>query len=117
MDNPGAALIRKKIGVTKNSQRNHTKTFINHAEEKNRKNRHERSASATQTFEPFWSCRVHPNLGWSHYRALMRVEDAEARDFYESEAVAAGWSKRDLERQIQSQYYFRSTQKSMLFPY
>ena len=49
----------------------------------------------------------HPNLSWSHYRALMRVEDAEARDFYESEAVAAGWSKRDLERQIQSQYYFR----------
>ena len=49
----------------------------------------------------------HPNLNWSHYRALMRVEDTDARDFYEAEAVAAGWNKRELERQIQSQYYFR----------
>jgi hypothetical protein len=29
-------------------------------------------------------------LTWSHYRALMRVENREARDFYEREAVAGG---------------------------
>ena len=29
----------------------------------------------------------HPNLSWSHYRALMRVENEEARQFYEQEAV------------------------------
>jgi hypothetical protein len=28
------------------------------------------------------------HLSWSHYRALMRVEDRAARDFYEREAVA-----------------------------
>jgi hypothetical protein len=48
-----------------------------------------------------------PQLSWSHYRALMRVENVEARDFYEREAVAGGWDKRTLERQIQSFYYER----------
>ena len=49
-----------------------------------------------------------PQLSWSHYRALMRVESVEARDFYEREAVAGGWDKRTLERQIQSFYYERT---------
>lgn len=46
-------------------------------------------------------------LSWSHCRALMRVENQEARDFYEREAIAGGWDKRTLERQIQSYYYER----------
>jgi len=48
-----------------------------------------------------------PQLTWSHYRALMRADDAEARDFYERETVAGAWDKRTLERQIQSFYYER----------
>jgi len=48
-----------------------------------------------------------PQLTWSHYRALMRVDKIEARDFYEREAVAGAWDKRTLERQIQSFYYER----------
>ncbi len=48
-----------------------------------------------------------PHLSWSHYRALMRVDTIEARDFYEREAVAGAWDKRTLERQIQSFYYER----------
>lgn len=48
-----------------------------------------------------------PQLTWSHYRALMRVENLEARDFYEREAIEGGWDKRTLERQIQSFYYER----------
>lgn len=48
-----------------------------------------------------------PHLSWSHYRALMRVEKIEARDFYEREAIAGGWDKRTLERQIHSLYYER----------
>jgi predicted nuclease of restriction endonuclease-like (RecB) superfamily len=48
-----------------------------------------------------------PQISWSHYRALMRVENREARNFYEREAVAGGWDKRTLERQIQSYYYER----------
>lgn len=48
-----------------------------------------------------------PLLSWSHYRALMRVQDADARAFYELEALECGWSKTQLERQIQSAYYQR----------
>jgi predicted nuclease of restriction endonuclease-like (RecB) superfamily len=48
-----------------------------------------------------------PQLTWSHYRALMRVENLEARDFYEREVIAGGWDKRTLERQIQSFYHER----------
>jgi len=48
-----------------------------------------------------------PQLTWSHYRALMRVQDEAARQFYEQEAITCGWSKAQLERQIQSSYYQR----------
>lgn len=51
--------------------------------------------------------RFHPSLSWSHYRAIMRVEKPEARDFYEQEAVASGWNVRELERQIHSLYFER----------
>lgn len=49
----------------------------------------------------------HPNLSWSHYRALMRVENENARDFYETEAVRCGWKKSELERQISTLFYER----------
>ena len=48
-----------------------------------------------------------PQLTWSHYRALMRVDNITARDFYEREAAECGWSKLQLERQIHSFYYDR----------
>lgn len=48
-----------------------------------------------------------PLLSWSHYRALMRVADEKARQFYEQEAIDCGWSKVQLERQIHSSYYQR----------
>ncbi len=48
-----------------------------------------------------------PNLSWSHYRALMRVENIAARQFYETEAIESHWSRRDLERQIGSLFYER----------
>ena len=48
-----------------------------------------------------------PQLSWSHYRALMRVNNDEARLFYEQEAIGCGWDKRTLERHIHSQYYER----------
>lgn len=59
----------------------------------------------------------HPNLSWSHYRALMRVENVAARQFYETEAVQSNWSRRDLERQIGSLFYERllvSTDKTAM---
>jgi predicted nuclease of restriction endonuclease-like (RecB) superfamily len=48
-----------------------------------------------------------PQLSWSHYRALMRVQDENVRNFYEQETIECGWSKTQLERQIQTQYYER----------
>lgn len=48
-----------------------------------------------------------PQLSWSHYRVFMRVENTDARDFYEHEAIEGGWSKRTLERQVHTQYYER----------
>ena len=49
----------------------------------------------------------HTSLSWTHYRSLMQVEKPAAREFYESEAVAAGWSTCELDRQIHSLYYDR----------
>jgi predicted nuclease of restriction endonuclease-like (RecB) superfamily len=51
--------------------------------------------------------RLHPNLSWTHYRTLLRVDKAEARSFYEIEAIRNGWSARELERQINSLLYER----------
>lgn len=46
--------------------------------------------------------RLHPNLSWTHYRTLLRVDEAEARAFYEIEAIKNNWSARELDRQINS---------------
>ncbi len=48
-----------------------------------------------------------PHLSWSHYRVLMRLDNIAARQFYETEASQANWSRRDLERQINSLFYER----------
>lgn len=47
-------------------------------------------------------------LPWSGYVRLMSVKDENARQFYESEAVRCGWSVRQLNRQISSQFYERT---------
>lgn len=51
--------------------------------------------------------QLHPNLSWTHYRTLLRVERVEARSFYEIEAIKENWSARELERQINSLLYER----------
>lgn len=50
---------------------------------------------------------LHPNLSWTHYRTLLRVDKPEARAFYEIEAVKNNWAARELERQINSLLYER----------
>lgn len=50
---------------------------------------------------------LRPELSWTHYRHLARVENAQARAFYEVEAARSRWSTRDLERQITSLLYER----------
>ena len=46
-------------------------------------------------------------LPWSAYLRLLAVRNPEARQFYEAEAIRAGWSVRQLDRQIGSQFYER----------
>lgn len=47
-------------------------------------------------------------LSWTHYALLIRVENPHGRHFYEEEALRGGWSTRQLERQIGSQFYERT---------
>ena len=44
-------------------------------------------------------------LGWSHYRLLMRIADEKERTFYAEECAKSAWSVRQLERQIHTMYY------------
>jgi len=46
-------------------------------------------------------------LPWSAYVRLLGVKRPEARVFYETEALRSGWSVRQLDRQIGSQFYER----------
>ena len=46
-------------------------------------------------------------LGWSHYRLLMRIADEKERAFYAEECAKSAWSVRQLERQIHTMYYQR----------
>jgi predicted nuclease of restriction endonuclease-like (RecB) superfamily len=47
-------------------------------------------------------------LPWSHYVELLKVDKAQAREFYEAEALRNGWTVRQLERQITTLFYERT---------
>jgi len=46
-------------------------------------------------------------LSWSHFIVLLSISDNKARKFYEKQAIHENWSKRELERQIDSSLYER----------
>ena len=46
-------------------------------------------------------------LSWSHYLILMRIENIEARSFYELECAQQQWSVKQLSRQVGSSLYER----------
>ena len=50
---------------------------------------------------------VYPELSWTHYRLLLKVNKPDVRRFYVEECIAGNWSTRQLERQINSFYYER----------
>jgi predicted nuclease of restriction endonuclease-like (RecB) superfamily len=50
---------------------------------------------------------VRRELSWTHYRSLLRVDNAEARQWYVNEAVSQNWSSRALDRQIGTLYFER----------
>ena len=47
-------------------------------------------------------------LPWSAYGRLLSIKNRRAREFYETEALRGGWSVRQLDRQINSQFYERT---------
>ena len=47
-------------------------------------------------------------LPWSAYVRLLSVKNDAARQFYETEALRCGWSVRQLDRQVNSQFYERT---------
>lgn len=50
---------------------------------------------------------VSGQLSWSHYCELLLISDPDKRGFYEKEAANAGWSVRELKRQIESSLFER----------
>ncbi|MAD46038.1 MAG: hypothetical protein CMH98_13640 [Oceanospirillaceae bacterium] len=46
-------------------------------------------------------------LNWFQYRLLIRITDADKREYYQLEAVKNRWSGKELERQINAQLYER----------
>ena len=59
---------------------------------------------------------LRPELSWTHYRLLLRIEDSAARAYYAKETAEQGWGTRQLERNIQTGYFTRllSTQPDLL---
>ena len=53
-------------------------------------------------------------LSWSHYCALIRVTQKDARQFYLEECIKGNWSVRELKRQIDSFHYERLVGKPTL---
>lgn len=65
------------------------------------------SSSATAGFDFNTVAACFP-LPWSAYVRLLSVKSDPARKFYEMEALRGGWSVRQLDRQINSQFYERT---------
>jgi len=70
------------------------------------------SEQSLRNMRQFYQCfpirsALRSELTWSHYKALIRVENEAARAYYLTEAADQNWSTRALERQINSLYYER----------
>jgi predicted nuclease of restriction endonuclease-like (RecB) superfamily len=70
------------------------------------------STRQLETFRQFF--RVFPNtnalrsqFNWTHYRALIRIDNKDNREFYIAETENNNWTARQLERQINSQLFER----------
>jgi predicted nuclease of restriction endonuclease-like (RecB) superfamily len=66
------------------------------------------TASAKSLYAPQPNIQPRFPLPWSHYVRLLAVKNAHARAFYETETLRGGWTNRQLDRQIQSQFYERT---------
>jgi predicted nuclease of restriction endonuclease-like (RecB) superfamily len=64
--------------------------------------------TASGEFDALASVAAKLPLPWSHYVKLLNLKNELARRFYEAEALRGGWTVRQLERQINSQFYERT---------
>ena len=49
--------------------------------------------------------QFNPNITWSHYILLTRINNPEERSFYEIEIAENAWSFREFQRQFDSALY------------
>ena len=66
------------------------------------------SQSASTPLVSLAAIASHFPLPWSAYVRLLSVKSDPARRFYETEALRGGWSVRQLDRQVNSQFYERT---------
>jgi hypothetical protein len=66
-------------------------------------------AAATTEDRPQFALQDVFPLPWSHYVRLLAVQDPPARTFYKAQAIRGGWSVRQLDRQISTQFYERTS--------
>lgn len=50
---------------------------------------------------------VKAQLGWSHYKILLSIDNQSKRSFYEAECIKNNWTYRQLERQVYAHLYER----------
>lgn len=69
----------------------------------------ERELRRMRQFYQFFPIRdaLRPELTWTHYRIILRVDNPKARQYYVTETAAESWSTRQLERNINTLYYER----------
>jgi predicted nuclease of restriction endonuclease-like (RecB) superfamily len=82
---------------------------IGHAVNDQSLNKKKSSSKAvlSQSHIPSIRNAVRPELSWTHYRLLLKVENKAARTYYMNECAEENWSTRTLERQINSLYFER----------
>ncbi len=72
------------------------------------KHHEEDGSEIWQTVSAKFDSRPTFELPWSHYVNLLGVKDVAARQFYEREALAGGWTIRQLKRQIGTRFFERA---------
>ncbi|MCP4624320.1 MAG: DUF1016 domain-containing protein [bacterium] len=97
-----ATLSRKSMGTEILSEKYATPSRISKDPAMKKK-----SEAASRLFSLEVLASVFP-LSWSAYVRLLSVKSNHAREFYETEAMRGGWSVRQLERQINAQFYERT---------
>ncbi|MBI5410197.1 MAG: DUF1016 family protein [Nitrospirae bacterium] len=56
-------------------------------------------------------------LSWTHYLALIDIDNTEKRLFYESQAIRSSWSVRELKKQIKANLYENTPRQEVLDTY